>query len=105
MQQGGRPGGFFLLFGLIRFIPYIAIALLVIAIALWVIFGIKKYRWAKITGITITVFALIFGAISVFTFSAGRFMPGRGMRPPDGIQQDFQNGNQGDYQPPSDEAK
>lgn len=104
MQQGGRPGGFFLLFGLIRFIPYIAIALLVIAIAMWVIFGVKKYRWAKITGITITVFALIFGAISIFSLSAGRLMPGQGMNPPDGFQQDFQNSNQGDYQPPSGKA-
>jgi hypothetical protein len=100
MQQGGGPGGFFLLFGIIRFIPYIAIALLVIAIAMWVIFGIKKYRWAKTTGIIITVFAVIFGAVSIFTFSAGRMMPGPDMRPRDGFQQDFQDNNQGDYQPP-----
>jgi hypothetical protein len=101
MQQSGRPGGFFLLFGLIRFIPYIAIAFLIIAIAMWVIFGIKKYRWAKITGITITVFAIIFGAFSIFTLFSGRFMPGPGMRPPGGVQHDFQNSNQGGYQPPA----
>jgi hypothetical protein len=101
MQQSGMPGGFFLLFGLIRFIPYIAIAFLVIAIAMWVIFGIKKYRWAKTTGITVTVFAIIFGALSVFTLFTGKMMPGQGMRPPDGFRQDFQNSNQGDYQPPN----
>jgi len=104
MQQGGRPGGFFLLFGFIRLIPYIAIALLVVAIVMWVVFGIKKYRWAKITGITITVVAIIFGAFSIFTLFTGRLMHGPGIRHRDGIQQDFQNSNQGDYQPPSGKA-
>jgi hypothetical protein len=104
MQQSGRPGGFFILFGLIRFIPYIALALLIIAIVMWVVFGIKKYRWAKITGIAMTVFAIIFGAFSIFTLFAGRMMPGPGMGPRDGIQQDFQNNNQGDYQPPARKA-
>ncbi len=57
---------------------------------------------AKVTGITITIFAIIFGAI--FTLSAGRLMPGPGMRPRDGFGKDFQNSNQGDYQPPGSKA-
>jgi hypothetical protein len=76
MQQVGRRGGFFLLFGILRFLPYIAIGLLVIAIVLWIVFGIKKFRWTKILAIVLTVFVVIFGALSLFPVFSGRNMMG-----------------------------
>jgi energy-coupling factor transporter transmembrane protein EcfT len=96
MQQMGRPGGFFFLFGILRFLPYIAISLLVIAIAIWIVFGIKKFRWAKILAIVLTVFVVLFGSLSIFTIFLGRNMPQNRMGPQDG-------GNRQDFQPPDDQ--
>ena len=90
MQQMGRPGGFFLLFGILRFLPYITIGLLVIAVVVWIVFGIKKFRWTKILAIVLTVFVVIFGVLSVFSIFLGRNMTRNRMGPPDGIQQKFQ---------------
>ena len=67
-----RPGGFFIIFGLIGYLPYIAIGLLVITAALWIIFGIKKLRWAKIIAIVLTVLVVITGGLSLGSFFLGR---------------------------------
>lgn len=72
MQPIIRPGGFFLIFGLLS-LPYIAIGLLVIAVAIWVIFGIKKYKWSKILAIVLTVLVIITGLCSIGTLFMGRF--------------------------------
>jgi len=90
MQRMGRSGGFFLLFGILNFLPYIATGLLVIAIVIWIVFGIKKFRWAKILAIVLTVFVFVFGALSLLSIFIGRNMPGNRMGPPDGIRQEFQ---------------
>jgi len=76
MQRMGRQGGFFHLFGILRFFPYIAIGLLLIAVAIWIVFGIKKFRWSKILAIILTVFVVIFGALSMFPIFLGRHMMG-----------------------------
>ena len=83
MQQMARSDGFSIIFGLLRYLPYIAIGLLVIAIAIWVIFGIKKFRWAKILAIVLTVLVVITGLSSLGTLFLGRF---RGGAPPGGEQ-------------------
>ena len=90
MQQMGRPGGFFLIFGILRFLPYIVIGLLVIAIAIWIVFAKKKFRWTKIMAIILTVFVVIFGALSLFSIFLGRNMTGGRTGPPD--DQNFNNG-------------
>ena len=86
----GRPGGFFLIFGILRYLPYIAIGLLVIAVVIWIVFGIKKFRWAKILATVLTVFVVIFGALSLLSIFIGRNMPGGMIGPPNGNRQDFQ---------------
>ncbi|MFA5014363.1 MAG: hypothetical protein WC549_02325 [Actinomycetota bacterium] len=84
MQQMARPGGFFIIFGLIGYLPYIAIGMLIITVTLWIIFGIKKLRWAKILAIVLTVLVVITGGLSLGTFFISRrFM---GEFPPDGEQ-------------------
>ena len=72
MQQIIRPGGFFLVFRILIYIPYIAIGLLVAAIAIWVIFSIKKYRWAKILAIVLTVIVVFTGLLSLAPYFLGR---------------------------------
>ena len=89
MQQMGEPGGFFFLFGILRFLPYIAIGLLVIAVVIWIIFGIKKFRWTKILAIVLTVFVVIFGALSVFSIFFRGNLTGNRIGPRDG--QNFNN--------------
>ena len=90
MQQMGRPGGFFLLFGILRFLPYIAIGLLVVAVVIWIDFVIKKFRWTKILAIVLTVFVVVFGALSVLSiFLEGNLTRNR-IGPPDGNQRQFQ---------------
>ena len=74
MEMMMRPGGFFVLFQVMRYLPYIAIGLLVIAVGIWVIFGIKKYRWAKIVAIILTVIIIFTGLFSLVPFAF------RGMR-------------------------
>lgn len=65
MQQVGRPGGLFAIFRIIQYLSYIAIGLLVAAIAIWVVFGIKKLRWVKILAIVLTVLVLFTGLCSM----------------------------------------
>lgn len=67
-QQFARPGGLSALLRVVQFIPYVAIGLLVIMIAIWVIFGIKKFRWAKILAIVLTVLVLITGVCSFIPY-------------------------------------
>lgn len=87
MQPNIRQGGFFLIFGVLRYLPYIAIGLLVIAVAIWVIFGIKKYKWSKILAIVLTVLVLITGLCSLGTLALGRFRGGFPQEiPQDGVQ-------------------
>ena len=104
MQQMGRPGGFFLLFGILNFLPYIATGLLVIAIVIWIVFGIKKFRWAKILATVLTVFVMILGVLSVFSFFLGRNIPGGRMGPPNGNQREFQQPDNQNFnnRPPQD---
>jgi Mn2+/Fe2+ NRAMP family transporter len=71
-----RSNGFFIIFRLLRFMPYIAGVLLIAAIAIWVIFGIKKFRWAKILAIVLTVLVVITGLCSLGTLFLGRFRGG-----------------------------
>ncbi len=59
MEKVGRADGAFALFKIIPYITYIAIALLLAMIVIWIIFGIKKYRWARALAITLTVLAVI----------------------------------------------
>ena len=76
--------GLFIIFRSLNFMPYIAIGLLIIVVAIWIIFGIKKLRWAKILAIILTVLVVITGGLSLGTFFLGRrFMGGS---PPEGEQ-------------------
>ena len=84
MQQMGRPGGFFLLSGILRFLPYIAIGLLISVVVIWIVFGIKKFRWTKILAIVLTVLVVIFGALSVFSIFLGGNLSRNRIGPPDG---------------------
>jgi uncharacterized membrane protein len=59
MEKVGRADGVFALFKIIPYITYIAIVLLIAMIAIWIVFGIKKYRWARTLAITLTVLAII----------------------------------------------
>lgn len=72
MQQMAGPGGFFIIFRLIGYLPYIAIGMLIIVVALWIIFGIKKLRWVKILAIVLTILVVITGGLSLGTFFIGR---------------------------------
>ena len=86
-QQPNQPmgqNGLFIFFRALNFLPYIAIGLLIIVVAIWIIFGIKKLRWAKILAIVLTVLVVIIGGLSLGTFLLGRrFMGGS---PPEGEQ-------------------
>ncbi len=68
MEMIIRPGGFFIMFQLIRYLPYIAIGSLIAAIVIWVIFGVKKFRWAKILAIILTVIVFFTGLASLAPF-------------------------------------
>ena len=81
MEMIMRPGRFFILFQLIRYLPYIAIGLLVITIAIWVIVGVKKFRWAKILAIILTVIVFFSGLCSLAPIALMGF--GRGRLPHD----------------------
>jgi uncharacterized membrane protein len=59
MEKVGRADGVFALFKIIPYITYIAIVLLIAMIAIWIVFGIKKYKWARTLAITLTVLAII----------------------------------------------
>ncbi len=92
-QQLIRPEGFFIIlrfFRSMQFAPYIAIGLLVLAIALWIVFGKKKFRWAKIIAIILTVLLIIAAIISLIPFIFTR---------------NLSPGFQGDRQPPAEREK
>ncbi len=74
LHQAIGPGGFFTVFRILNYIPYVAIGILVATIALWIIFGIKKYRWAKITAIVLTVITVILCLASVLPYTMERFI-------------------------------
>ena len=76
MQNMSRHGEFFHLFGILRFFPYIAIGLLIIAVAIWIVFGIKKFKWSKILAIILTVLVVIFGILSMLPIFLGRNITG-----------------------------
>ncbi len=82
MEQIGRPGGLFALFKIIQYIPYIAIGLLIIMIVFWVIFGIKKFRWAKTLAVILTVLlvmtSLLFFSPYLIGAITGKQVPMRG---------------------------
>ena len=59
MEKVGRAEGIFGLFKIIPYLTIIVILILVAMIVIWVVFGIKKYRWARTLGITLTVLAVI----------------------------------------------
>ncbi len=69
MEMIMRPGGLFFLFQIIRYLPFVSIGLLMITIGIWVIFGIKKFRWAKILAIILTVIVLFTGLCSLAPFA------------------------------------
>jgi len=71
MEKAGRADGIFGLFKIIPYITYIAIALLVAVIVIWIIFGIKKYRWAKTLAITLTILAIITSLLLFTPFLIG----------------------------------
>jgi len=82
MGQVARPGGLFAIFRIIQYMPYIAIGFLVIMIVLWVVFRIKKLRWAKTMAIILTVLVVITGLLSfapnIIGTIMGRQLPGGG---------------------------
>ena len=71
MEKVGRADGIFGLFKIIPYITYIAIVLLVAVIVIWIIFGIKKYRWAKTLAITLTILAIITSLLLFTPFLIG----------------------------------
>ena len=71
MEKAGRADGIFGLFKIIPYITYIAIVLLVAVIVIWIIFGIKKYRWAKTLAITLTILAIITSLLLFTPFLIG----------------------------------
>ena len=71
MEKAGRGEGIFILFKIIPYITYIAILLLITMIAIWIVFGIKKYKWAKTLAITLTVLTLITSLLLFFPYLIG----------------------------------
>jgi len=71
MEHIGRPGGLFAIFIVIRYMPYVALGLLVIMITLWIVFGIKKLKWAMILAIILTVLVVITGLLSFAPYIMG----------------------------------
>ena len=71
MERIAKPGGLFALFRIVQYIPYIAIGLLIIMIVFWVIFGIKKFKWAKTLAITLTVLVVITSLLSFYPYLIG----------------------------------
>ena len=64
MQEGPGAVGIIeiiFLFRIMRFLPYIAGGLLIVAIAILIIFGIKKFRWVKIATIVLAVVSIVIG--------------------------------------------
>jgi len=86
MMRGIMFSNFMPLFLLARILPFIFISTLVIlTVIFWVIYGIKKFKWAKITAIVLSsALGLLFLGGIAMTICRG-FMPfgnsihGRGM--------------------------
>ncbi|MBN2073074.1 MAG: hypothetical protein JW770_03910 [Actinobacteria bacterium] len=76
-QQFTGAGGFFVIFRIAQFMPYVAIGLLIVMAAIWVVFGIKKSRWAKILAIVLTALVLITGLCSFAPYVLRTFMGGQ----------------------------
>ncbi len=74
MEKIAGPGGFFIIFKFIQYIPYIVIGLLIIMIVFWVVFGIKKFRWARTLAIILTVLVVITGLLSFTPYIMGAIM-------------------------------
>ncbi len=64
MTPGMMSGNLFAAMRVLRYMPYIAIGILVAAIAIWVVFGIKKFRWARNLAIVLTILVVITGILS-----------------------------------------
>jgi uncharacterized membrane protein YqjE len=86
MMRGIIFGNFMPLLLLARVLPFIFISTMVIlTVIFWVIYGIKKYKWAKITAIVLSsVLGLLFlGGIAMTICRGfvpfGNTMHGRGM--------------------------
>jgi hypothetical protein len=76
MMRGIMFGNFVPLLMMARILPFIFIStLVVLTVIFWVIYGINKYRWAKITAIVLSsVLGLLFlGGVAMATFRC--FMP------------------------------
>ena len=76
MIRGIMFGNFMPLLLLARVLPFIFISTLVIlTVVFWVIYGIKKFKWAKITAIVLSsVLGLLFLGGIAMTICRG-FMP------------------------------
>ena len=72
-----RPGNFFIIFRAMQYIPYIAIGLLVATIAIWIVFGIKKLKWAKTLAIVLTILVIITGLLSFIPYIFRGFRGGQ----------------------------
>jgi hypothetical protein len=62
MIRGIMFGNFIPLLMLVRILPFIFIStLIILTVVFWVIFGVKKFKWAKITAIVLSsVLGLLF---------------------------------------------
>ncbi len=83
MEKIAGPGGSFAIFRFIQYMPYIAIGLLIIMIVFWVIFGVKKLKWAKTMAVISTVFvaitSLLFFSPYLIGAMTGKQIPMRGI--------------------------
>jgi Zn-dependent protease with chaperone function len=71
MEKADRAGAILTLFKTIPYLTYVAILLLVVMIAIWIVFGIKKYRWARTLAITLTVLVVIAGLLLFTPYLVG----------------------------------
>lgn len=63
--------GLFVVFRIARYMPYIAIGLIIAMIFFWVVFSKKKLKWAKTLAIILTVLAVIAGLLSFTPYIMG----------------------------------
>jgi hypothetical protein len=95
MEQVAKPQGFIVLFKFLRYtqyMPYIAIGLLLVAIAIWIVFAKKKFKWAKVLAIILTVLVVITGVLS-FTPQIMSAITGRQFRMEGPGSMDFPTGD------------
>ena len=60
---------------------YVIIGIFIIAVVLWIIYGIKKFKWAKTTAITLTVIVVIITIIFSSRFLFHRLMQNKRQKP------------------------